>query len=354
MIDPLFAQHVTGLAHAWGGPAGRAVLRSVPEDFHVTELPVCEPEGSGEHLWLWVRKRGCNTDWVAQQLARWAGVAAKQVSYAGMKDRNAVTEQWFSLHLPGLPDPDPSDLPGDAFTIEQMARHNRKLKRGALRGNRFRLRLRDWSGDKALLEQRLQQIAQGGVPNYFGEQRFGIEGNNLRMAQCLFAGELRRLSRHKRGLYLSAARSYLFNHLAQHRVLAGSWNQALPGDYLQLDGRHAGFIAEPDDEALSARLLAQEVHPTAPLWGRGRSQAAPPRAEWEQEALADFSTWCTGLEQAGANMERRALRVAVRELEWRWFEPTGLELCFALNAGAYATMVLRECLEAVAQDGRGS
>ena len=354
MTEAAFAHVVAELAHAWGGPAGQAVLRRAPEDFQVNEIPVCEPDGAGEHLWLWVRKRGCNTDWVAKQLARWADVPAKQVSYAGMKDRNAVTWQWFSLHLLGRPDPDITSLNSDEFAIEKYTRHSRKLKRGGLRGNRFVLRLQDWQGDKVLLEERLQQIARGGVPNYFGEQRFGIEGNNLVMARRLFAGELKRLSRHKRGLYLSAARSFLFNRIAHQRVRAGTWNQALPGDYLQLDGRHAGFIAELDDSALAARLAALELHPTGPLWGRGRSQAGPPQAEWEQQGLAEYGEWRDALAKAGLSMERRALRVAVAELEWQWPSPSSLELSFALTAGAYATMVLRECLDATVHDGRGA
>ncbi|MCA1804443.1 MAG: tRNA pseudouridine(13) synthase TruD [Xanthomonadaceae bacterium] len=293
------------LPHAWGGPAGEARLRVEPEDFQVTEIPVCLPDGQGEHLWLRVRKRDSNTEWVAKQLARWAGVGPAQVSYAGLKDRHAVTEQWFSIQLPGQPDPDPAALASDEFHVEEMARHSRKLRRGALKGNHFALRLRDWQGDKALLEQRLQSIAAGGVPNYFGEQRFGHDGGNLEQARRLFAGELKKCPRHQRGLYLSAARSWLFNHIASLRVAAGTWDQALPGDFLQLDGRHAGFVAEVGDGELAARLSALQVHPTGTLWGRGRPQTGEPQTQWEAEQL------------------------------------------FSLSAGAYATMVVRELVEGI-------
>ena len=334
------------LPHAWGGPAGQARLRVEPEDFQVTEIPVCLPDGQGEHLWLRVRKRDSNTEWVAKQLARWAGVGPAQVSYAGLKDRHAVTEQWFSIHLPGQADPDLALLTSDEFHIEEAARHSRKLKRGALKGNRFVLRLHDWQGDRELLEQRLHRIASGGVPNYFGEQRFGHEGGNLEQARRLFSGELKKCPRHQRGLYLSAARSWLFNHIVSLRVADSTWNQALPGDFLQLDGRHAGFVAEADDGELAARLDTLDVHPTGPLWGRGRAQTGEPRTEWEAEQLAPYSDWCEGLERAGLEQERRALRVRVEDLRWEWEGTESLCLAFSLGAGSYATMVVREVMDA--------
>ncbi len=333
------------LPYAWGGPAGLARLRAAPEDFQVTEIPVCLPDGHGEHLWLRVRKRDSNTEWVAKQLARWAGVGPAQVSYAGLKDRHAVAEQWFSIHLPGQADPDLALLTGDEFRVEEAARHSRKLKRGALKGNRFVLRLHDWRGDRELLEERLQRIASGGVPNYFGEQRFGHDGGNLEQARRLFAGELRKCPRHQRGLYLSAARSWLFNHIASLRVADGTWNQVLPGDFLQLDGRHAGFVAEADDTELAARLIALDVHPTGPLWGSGRPQTGEPRTEWEAEQLAPYRDWCEGLERAGLEQERRALRVRVEGLRWEWEGAESLCLAFSLGAGSYATMVVREVMD---------
>lgn len=335
------------LPYAWGGPAGQARLRAAPEDFRVTEIPVCLPDGQGEHLWLRVRKRDSNTEWVAKQLARWAGVGPAQVSYAGLKDRHAITEQWYSIHLPGQPDPDLALLANDEFHIEEAARHSRKLKRGALKGNRFVLRLHDWKGDRELLEQRLHRIAGGGVPNYFGEQRFGHEGGNLEQARRLFSGELKKCPRHQRGLYLSAARSWLFNHIASLRVADGTWNQALPGDFLQLDGRHAGFVAEADDSELAARLHAMEVHPTGPMWGRGRPQTGEPQTLREADQLAACADWREGLERAGLEQERRALRVRVEQLCWEWEDEGSLRLEFSLNAGAYATVVVRELVEGV-------
>lgn len=333
---------VDELPRAWGGAVGSGELRSQPEDFQVFEIPVCEPGGEGEHLWLKLRKTGANTDWVARQLARGLGIKPQQVSYAGLKDRNAITEQWFSLHLPGMPDPDLSTIPVEGVEWLQWSRHNRKLRRGALKGNRFQLRLRNWQGQADTLAQRIEQVRGGGVPNYFGEQRFGRELGNLDQAQRMFAEGLRP-RRHEKGLYLSAARSYLFNRVLVERVGAGDWNRARPDDFLQLDGRHGGFRWQPGDEPVDDRLAAMEIHPTGPLWGRGRSMAGERVDCWERELLGEPRGWTDGLERMGLQNERRALRVRVDGLEAR--EENGqLVLGFSLPAGAYATVVLRELL----------
>ncbi len=337
---------VQDVAHAWGDAAASGRLRVAPEDFQVTEIPLLEPEGDGEHVWLLVRKRLQNTADVATLLARCAGVPLRDVSYAGLKDRQAVTEQWFSVHLPGSAAPDWSTLGSPDISILREARHSRKLRRGALRGNRFRLVVRDLVADPALLRQRLETIAAEGVPNYFGEQRFGRGGSNLRTAERLFRNPRMRLSRHQRGLVLSAARSLLFNAVLSRRVSEGSWNRALPGDAMQLQGSHSYFVAAEVDAELQQRVAEHDVHPTGPLHGRG---AAPVEAEslaLETAVLAGYSDWQVGLEAAGLKQERRALRLTVDDLEWQ--QPAADALCleFSLPPGAYATSVLRELLSA--------
>jgi len=333
---------IHGHAFARGGPAITGRVRSRPEDFQVTERPLVEPSGEGEHAWLLVRKRGENTETVARQLARIAGVPSRQVSYAGMKDRNAVTEQWFSVHLPGQPDPDWNTINSGTLTLVRQARHQRKLRRGALKGNAFRIRVREISGDKALLEERLQQVATEGVPNYFGEQRFGRDAGNLHTADRLFAGTAGKLSRHQRGLALSAARSYLFNRVLAQRVSDKTWNRAIPGDALQLAGSHSFFVADAVDPELERRVRTMDVHPTGPLVGAGDLPVTGEVQRLEDECHADRQMWCTGLAKAGLRQERRALRLPVEALEWMWPQPDSLELTFNLTAGAYATSVLRE------------
>lgn len=329
---------------AWGRPVVAGRLRVSPEDFQVTELPLVEPAGAGEHAWLLVRKRLENTEAVARRLAGVAGVAPRQVSYAGLKDRNAVTEQWFSVHLPGRPEPDWRGFNSDSVSLLRQSRHPRKLRRGALRGNAFRLCVRKVRGDSDELEQRLRQIAAEGVPNYFAEQRFGRGAGNLQTAERLFAGTAGRLSRHRRGLALSAARAFLFNQVLGERVRTRSWNRALPGEALQLSGSHSWFVAEAVDPELEQRLCVMDVQPTGPLVGAGDTPVRGSCRELEERILVPYESWCAGLARAGLRQERRALRLAVDSLEWAWPQPDCLELAFSLTAGAYATGVLRELL----------
>ncbi len=335
---------VQDLARAWGDAPASGLLRVAPEDFQVSEIPLLEPEGDGEHVWLLVRKRLQNTADVAAMLARCAGVPLRDVSYAGLKDRQAVTEQWFSVHLPGSAAPDWSAIESPDVSILRAARHSRKLRRGALRGNRFRIVVRGLEADPGLLRQRLGTIAAEGVPNYFGEQRFGRDGSNLRTAERLFRNPRLRLSRHQRGLVLSAARSLLFNAVLSRRVSEGNWNRALPGDALQLQGSHSFFVATAVDAELEQRVATHDVHPTGPLYGRGAAVVAGEPLALETAVLAGYPDWLAGLEAAGLKQERRALRLTFDDLAWEQPAADVLSLEFSLPAGAYATSVTRELL----------
>lgn len=317
-------------------------MRAQPEDFFVDEVLGFEPDGEGEHVLLQVEKRNTNTQWLADQLAGFAGIPKRDVSYAGLKDRNAVTRQWFSLRLAGAPEPDWDNLPVDNVRVLQHARHRRKLRRGALQGNRFHLRVRELQGDLAALETRLQHIAQQGVPNYFGEQRFGHQGANLQQAVAMFQGK-RVKDRHKRSLYLSAARSFLFNELLSQRVARGDWNRAIAGDVMLLAGSNSYFVPEANDATIQQRLAGFDIHPSGCLWGKGESPAQLEAAALERALAETHPVLCRGLEQAGLKQERRALRLPVADLHWNLAAADQvLELRFTLPAGAYATSVLRE------------
>jgi len=341
------------LPRALGGPAGWGRLRACPEDFVVDEVLGFQPDGEGEHQLLRVRKTDANTEWVARQLAGFAGLPRQAVSWAGLKDRHAVATQWFCVHTGVQADPDWLSLRSGDFAVLEVHRHRRKLRPGALQGNRFHIRVRDFSGDRSALVRRLDQVCRRGVPNYFGEQRFGRGEGNLDRAQALFAGEVRRPPRHLRGLWLSAARSQLFNEVLAERVERGDWASPLPGDCLQLAGSGSFFAAEGPDEGIAARVRAGDLHPTGPLWGRGASPAGGQAAQVEARALAGFESWTQGLAAAGLEQERRALRLPVAEWAWCWIGGDGLELSFRLPAGAYATAVLRELITWGTADGAG-
>jgi len=318
-----------------------AVLRARLEDFQVEERMAIVPSGAGEHLWLRIRKRGFNTDTVARLLARTAGMARRDVGYAGMKDRNAVTTQWFSLHLAGRPDPDWRGLP-EGIDVLEAVRHPRKLKTGALTGNCFTLVLRDCRGDPQAAPQRIEAIRRDGVPNYFGEQRFGRDGANVAHALAMFAGIETVRDRHRRGLYLSAARSLLFNEVLAERVRAGNWNEILAGEACMLAGRNSFFVAGQPGAVLQRRLAEHDIHPSGPLWGAGELPSRAAVQELEQRVADRHPDLVQGLKAAGLRQERRALRVIPEALSAEPLADNAWRLRFCLPAGSYATAVVRE------------
>jgi tRNA pseudouridine13 synthase len=332
------------LARAYPELGIRARLKQAPEDFIVEEVLPFELTGQGEHAWLQLRKRNTNTDWLASRIADFASVKKQAVGYAGLKDRFAVTTQWFSVYLPGRDDIDWNRLELEGVELLQVTRHQRKLQRGALKLNRFTIRLCDIESDRddcaERLHERCEQIRRQGVPNYFGEQRFGHDAGNLAEAERLFSGRRKRISRHKRSLYLSAARSWLFNAIVSHRVLAGSWNQRVRGDVFMLDGRSACFTDDESSE-LERRIERGEIHPTAVLWGEGESMTTAESEAIESAVLDQYPVFRQGLIDARVQQQRRAMRLMVRDIDCRYQAPD-LLLSFSLQAGSYATMVLRE------------
>lgn len=331
-------------ARAHGPLTLSARIRATPEDFRVDEVLGFPADGEGPHLLLTVEKRGANTRWVADQLARHAGVNPREVGYAGLKDRHAVAVQHFTLPLDRRPEPDWAALPSDEFRVLKSERHRRKLKTGALAGNSFRLVLRDVSGPVSALTSRLEAIREQGAPNYFGMQRFGHGAANIAKAEAALSGKLRIHDRRLFGLLLSTARSLIFNDLLSARVQAGNWNKFLSGEVMMLDGSRSVFRAVEGDAELEARLASGDVHPTGPLWGRGEPMTGGEVQALEAEVAARHPALTRGLVRVGVEMARRALRLPVRGFKWRE-EADGLILEFFLPAGAYATTVLRELVD---------
>lgn len=331
---------------AHGGPAGRGRIRVAPEDFIVREWLGFEADGDGDHWLLKVRKRGANTHWVAKQLGRLAQIHPRDVGFAGLKDRNAVTEQSFTVPVRSAMTSEWVGVTGEGFEVIGAVRHRRKLKRGALRANDFEIVVREFGGAAAVVAQRLDAIATQGVPNYFGPQRFGTNGSNLERAQRMFSGAEQVHDRFERGFALSAARAAVFNAVLAQRVRQESWNRLRDGDMANLDGSNSIFAVDAVDDVLVERCGRLDVHPTGPLWGRGELLSQGEVAALEGAVAAQLATLSEGLVKAGLDQERRSLRMRVSELAWT-LEGDALRLNFRLPRGTFATAVLHEVLEDV-------
>lgn len=334
------------LAH--GGACGSAVLKAVAEDFQVDEVLDIPLSGAGEHLWVWVEKRNLNTEEAARRIARAAGVPARSVSYAGLKDRQALTRQWFSLHLPGKADPPLGKAEDDGLRILSTGRHLRKLQRGAHSANGFTLRLTELRADRAALDARLEQIRIHGVPNYFGLQRFGFEGGNVHGAREYAERQELPAQRNLRSRLLSAGRSYLFNRVLAERVAAGNWNQPQVGDLLAFTDSRSFFPAG-EAECADPRLAVLDLHPTGPLWGAGDSPIAGAVQTLEANVAAAEPSIAKWLAEAGMKHERRILRLPIGGLSWHYPGPDILQLEFVLPTGCFATAVVRELVSLAGQ-----
>ncbi len=330
---------ITTLNYLHGKPQSSALLRSKMADFKVYEILPFTPCGEGEHLLIYVRKTGANTAFVAKALAKYFQIKEALVSYAGLKDRFAITEQWFGVHLPGKQNFDLSDLNIDGVEILHYQRHHKKLRIGALLGNRFQLVLRNVSHSDDI-EKRWQKIQQTGVPNYFGEQRFGIDGGNLPKALALFAGK-KVSDKKKRGLYLSAARSYLFNQIVNARIEQQCFAQLLTGDVCMLAGTQSVFKVPDVTAELVQRLQNFDIDITAPMWGAGKLMSTDNALALEQSVAEQHEEICAGLADFGLKQERRKIRLSITQGKLA-INKNSVTLDFFLPAGCYATTVLRE------------
>lgn len=327
---------------AFTEPLAQARLKSIPQDFIVEETLAFPLSGQGEHLYLYLRKTNANTDWVCKQLARQLGVAPRDIGYAGLKDRHGITSQWFSLPGKNISAAKLEALQIDGVELCEAKTHERKLRKGAIKHNRFVIMLRDVQLDPLRLQERLRLIGQHGVPNYFDEQRFGRQRGNLQAAQQMFERRSRP-SRFQRGLYLSSARSWLFNLILAQRVLQNTWQTAMNGDIFWLQGTKRFFIPGQYDEELERRLQQGDIHPTGALWGEGPLQSQADVADLETAVAHAWPTLAQGLVKARLAQDRRPLRVIPQDLAHDYdSRQQTLKLSFALPSGSYATAVVRE------------
>ena len=357
-------------------PLQQATYKTNNTDFVVNEILPLDFTEEGEHLWLHIQKSGINTAYLAKLLSEWAEIPLRDVGYSGLKDRHALTIQWFSLRIPKKQLPESEFVPVDigvneSVTILAQHWHNKKLNRGTHRANQFIITLRDIQfatvdadyaqspeqilSAKQSIEQHLKSIGSTGVPNYFGPQRFGWNGNNVKEALSLFARPAReprpqpkkskrkKAPREQNSMELSAARSLIFNEILAARVRDGSWNTGLAGEVFNLDGSGSIFASEEVDETLHARLASGDIHPTAVLWGMNNDKVSGAAAAIENDIVQKsplLNQLATGLEKRDIKAQRRALRLPIEALSWEWSDAQTLVLSFTLTTGSFATSVL--------------
>lgn len=345
------------LAFALGKPELSASIKQEFADFQVDEDLGFDFTGHGEHLCVRVRKQDLSTPDVARMLQTATGVPSSAIGYAGMKDRRGHCSQWFSVQLREDQEGQLHRIENENLTIIESTRNTRKLKIGSHRSNHFDLVLRNCVGPAQEFDRRLQQMQAIGVPNYFGQQRFGREMSNLGQVTALFeqvlsaadtGGSRARHQRVKRGMLYSAARAYLFNQVLSQRIELGNWASYVPGDVPNLAGTSRFFAVAPGqwDDTLQRRLQEFDIHLTGPLPGVTDSKdkyiSYGEAADIEGAVLEQFPTLIAGLQGCGVMAARRPMRFVPADLDWAWESDSVLRLRFALSKGCYATSLLRE------------
>lgn len=337
---------LSSLAYLCGKPTAKGKIKAKAEHFKVNEQLGYEFTGSGEHLMVLIRKTGENTSFVANELAKACGVKSKDVSWAGLKDRHAVTEQWLSVHLPagGFPNLTLFQEKHPSVEILSMTRHNKKLRPGDLAGNEFEVILSEVT-DVEEVVKRLEIVSEQGVPNYFGNQRFGKDGNNLNEARRWGRDNVRTRNQNQRSLYLSTARSWIFNHIVSARIEAGCFNHFVEGDIALNNGEQVLLAQEQLNEF--NQLLAQDkVQVTAALAG---DNALPTKAEAltiEQPLLDNEEDLMKLIRGNRMRHDRRAIALKAKNLTWE-VEGNSVTLKFALDSGSFATSIVRELIEEI-------
>ncbi len=335
-----------------GLPGCGGLLKQAPEDFVVEELPKYLPAGSGEHLYLWIEKRGLSTADVTHRICRELGLAPGQVGRAGLKDARALTRQWLSLHSPAeLP---LHRLECPELRILRVARHGNKLRPGHLTGNRFHITVRD-AAPPAEFTELADKLGREGFPNYFGEQRLGADNRNAREGKSLVAGAFARRIPPDRARFLTNAyQAALFNALLARRLLdTEGLGHMLAGDVAVFHASSSCFAVHSADlPNVQTRAGEGEISPSAPLFGYKVLLAEGRPGTWERELLAteglELSAFRAHSKRLSAKGERRPVRAFAQDFSWELGRAAGapcLRISFTLQAGVYATCLLRELMK---------
>ena len=374
------------------------VLKSMAEDFVVDEVPLYTPLGEGEHLYLTVQKTNCSHDELIRQIARYFGIQPRDIGCAGRKDFTAKTTQQLSLYLPGQSMSVPDSI--DQINILSYSRHSNKLRLGHLKGNQFKIRLREIESQfYPCIQQRLERLAAHGLPNAFGPQRFGNRGDNAdigrlwllcdwdSLANCLLQGgeahnqlamdgeyqqamdawpfgqpaqrnileqfvkgkdakqACNKIPRALLKLCVNAFQSMIFNEVLSKRITDGTWNKLLVGD---LAWKHEGGgrtfeVSDEDAQSLNIknRIDSFEISPTGPLWGEKMRLPSRDVLKIEQSELRRYNIGPEHLQRMKKQAlgARRPLRVPVKQISMKKHKDF-VELSFILPAGSYATVVV--------------
>ncbi len=325
------------LVFPYGAATCSAVLKSTPDDFEVEENLGFEPSGDGEHLFLWVEKRGLGTMELIERLAREHTLSPSLFGHSGLKDKNALTRQWLSLHLPGKASPI-SVLEGDGYRILRQLRHHKKLRPGTHRSNSFRVCLRELDDLSDETRQQIESVARYGFANYFGRQRFGRNQDNVQQALAQLGK--RRLPRSRKSIYLSSLRSHLFNQILARRIELGYWQEPVDGDVFMLRGSHSIF-SDPLDAGLIDRYRQMDISNCASLYGAGRNLMSAQALDIEQQLFARHADITDCLERHASKLQMRPLRVAADEFNYDYDAAAGtLLLELSLPTGSYVTSLL--------------
>ncbi|KTC79021.1 tRNA pseudouridine(13) synthase TruD [Legionella cherrii] len=328
--------------YAYGLPKSTAYFKFTPEDFQVNEFFDSPFSGTGEHILLKIEKKGVTTLEVVKSVARLLKKPIKSIGYAGLKDRQALTTQWLSIHAPGEEIPGVAQLAGPGWCVLECIRHHKKLRPGFLTGNHFLVRLREISHKEDLLE-RIERIKENGVPNYFGEQRFGRDAGNLIKAEEMLVHGYKVKDRFLRGMYCSAARSWIYNLILSRRIMEQCWDIPLPGDVMQLQGSNSIFFIDNVDNELLQRIKNKDISPASPLPGKSKHKVKDEALHLINKIYHEWQPWITGLAQYGLEEDWRANILHLEQFTCLIKENTA-ELSFSLPAGSYATAVLRELI----------
>ena len=342
-----------------------AQYKSTAADFVVREIMTIEFTQQGEHLWLYIQKTNLNTLFVAKLLSKWANIALRDVGYSGLKDRRAVTYQWFSLRIPKghLPKTSFQEFAkshichDETISVLQQYWHNKKLNRGTHKHNHFCITLKNVIGDKHIIDEHLAVIKNKGIPNYFGSQRFGIDGNNIKNAAIFFkkiTENPQPYKPHKKDLethsiYISTAKSIIFNALLTKRVTLKNWDSAVDGDVFNLDGT-ASIFTDDINQNIHQRLAIGDIHIAGILFGVGQTKSTSQAALIENDILSmpEFEIFQQGLLKVGTKLSYRSLRLIPKHLSWQW-QDDGLILDFILPSGTFATSILVALVQTLQQ-----